>query len=287
MTMKKSSAQQLRELLAGRQMLTMPCCHDALSARLIERAGFPMTFMSGFMVAASRLAMPDTGLISFGEMLDQVRTIIQAVDFPVLADGDTGYGNAVNVKRTVREYAAAGVACIMIEDQLAPKRCGHTRGKQIVPFHEACQRIRAAVDARDEGADILIMARTDARGVAGMEEALKRMEAFQELGADILFLEAPETVAEMQEFCDRISGYKMANLIEEGKTPVLSPQELHDMGYAIAAYPLALLQAQVTALEAALDELKKGVHPAGLQSFSKVQEVVGFPQYYQEFERYQ
>lgn len=285
--MKLSPTQQLRELLAGGQLLTMPCCHDALSARLIERAGFPMTFMSGFMVSASRLAMPDTGLISFGEMLDQVRTIIQAVGFPVLADGDTGYGNAVNVKRTVREYAAAGVACVMIEDQLAPKRCGHTRGKQIVPLHEACQRIQAAVDARDEGADILIMARTDARGVAGMAEALERMQAFQEIGADILFLEAPESVAEMQEFCDRISGYKMANLIEEGKTPVLSPVELQRMGYAIAAYPLALLQAQITALEAALQDLKAGIHPKGLQSFSKVQEVVGFPEYYQEFERYQ
>ncbi len=264
----------------------MPCCHDALSARLIERAGFPTTFMSGFMVSASRLAMPDTGLISFGEMVAQARTITQAVKIPVLADGDTGYGNAVNVKRTVREYAASGLACIMIEDQLAPKRCGHTRGKQIVSFQQACQRIQAAVDARDEGADILILARTDARGVEGMPEALKRMQAFQEIGADILFLEAPESVEEMQEFCSQISGYKMANLIEQGKTPLLSPAELQTMGYSIATYPLALLQAQITALESALADLRNGQHPSGLCSFSHVQDVLGFPEYYEEFERY-
>ncbi|MEJ2058175.1 MAG: isocitrate lyase/PEP mutase family protein [Desulfofustis sp.] len=228
--MNSATAASLKALLNEDELFVMPCCHDALSARLIERAGFKMTFMSGFAVSATRLAMPDTGLISFGEMVDQLRSITQAVSFPVLADGDTGYGNALNVKRTVREYAAAGAACVMIEDQVWPKRCGHTKGKQIVSFDEACSRIKAAVDARDEGADILIMARTDARAIAGMEEAVKRMRACAEIGADILFLEAPQTVEEMEQFCRQVGGLKMANLIEDGLTPVLPPEELRRIG---------------------------------------------------------
>jgi len=281
-----SPTQNLKKLLTAGEMLTMPCCHDALSARLIERAGFPMTFMSGFAVSSCRLAMPDTGLISFGEMVDQARTITQAVSFPVLADGDTGYGNAINVKRTVREYAAAGLACVMIEDQLSPKRCGHTKGKQIVAFDEACSRINAAVDAREEGADILVMARTDARGVAGMKEALKRMKAFHDLGADILFLEAPRSLKEMRQFCTSVPGYKLANLIEHGLTPVIPPEELHEIGYSIAAYPLTLLQAIITAVDDALASLANGKHPAGLKDFKTVQEIVGFNDYHQEEKRY-
>lgn len=279
-------ASALQQILDGGKMIIMPCCHDALSAKLIESAGFPMTFMSGFSVSASHLGMPDTGLISFGEMVAQARRITQAVAIPVLADGDTGYGNAINVKRTVKEYAASGVACIMIEDQVSPKRCGHTRGKQVVDFEEACMRIRAAVDARGEGADILIMARTDARAVSGMDEAMRRMAAFHELGADILFLEAPRSVEEMKRFCSEVPGVKMANMIEEGLTPMLPPEELHTIGYTIAAYPLTLLQAIITAAEAALADLGKGIHPVGLNSFEHVKDVIGFTAYYQEEERY-
>ena len=284
--MKQPATDVLRALLESDKLLIMPCCHDALSARLIERAGFSLTFMSGFAVSATRLAMPDTGLISFGEMVDQLRTITRAVSFPVLADGDTGYGNALNIKRTVREYAAAGAACVMIEDQVSPKRCGHTAGKQIVDFAEACARIRAAVDARDEGADILIMARTDARAVAGMDEALRRMRACADIGADILFLEAPESCEEMERFCSEVDGIKMANLIENGRTPVLAPEELQRIGYSIAAYPLTLLQSIITAVESSLLELAAGRHPAGLRDFAAVREVVGFPAYDDEAARY-
>jgi len=280
--MNQRNAALLQDLLRQDEIFVMPCCHDALSARLIERAGFKMTFMSGFAVSATRLGMPDTGLISFGEMVDQLRSITQAVSFPVLADGDTGYGNALNIKRTVREYAAAGAACVMIEDQVWPKRCGHTKGKQIVDFDEACTRIRAAVDARDEGADILIMARTDARALAGMDEALRRMQASSEIGADILFLEAPQSVEEMERFCREVDGVKMANLIENGLTPVLPPGELRRIGYSIAAYPLTLLQSIITSVEASLQALAEGGHPEGLRDFGYVREVVGFPQYYDE-----
>jgi 2-methylisocitrate lyase-like PEP mutase family enzyme len=284
--MNSATAASLKALLNEDELFVMPCCHDALSARLIERAGFKMTFMSGFAVSATRLAMPDTGLISFGEMVDQLRSITQAVSFPVLADGDTGYGNALNIKRTVREYAAAGAACVMIEDQVWPKRCGHTKGKQIVSFDEACSRIKAAVDARDEGADILIMARTDARAIAGMEEAVKRMRACAEIGADILFLEAPQTVEEMEQFCRQVGGLKMANLIENGLTPVLPPEELRRIGYSIAAYPLTLLQSIITAIESSLRQLAEGRHPTHLNNFEYVREVVGFPRYYDEEARY-
>jgi 2-methylisocitrate lyase-like PEP mutase family enzyme len=167
----KSSAKALKELLNRPGLLPFPCCFDALSARLIERSGFALTFMSGFAVSAVRLGAPDTGLISYGEMVDQGRNICSAVSIPVIGDGDTGYGNAINVKRTVRGYADAGFAGVMIEDQVAPKRCGHTRGKAVVSRDEALARIRAAVDAREEGSDILIMARTDSLATDGLEES--------------------------------------------------------------------------------------------------------------------
>lgn len=218
--------------------------------------------------------------------VNQARTITNAVSIPVLADGDTGYGNAINIKRTVREYAATAVACIMIEDQVSPKRCGHTKGKKIVYFDEAYLRTRAAVDARDEGADILIMARTDARGVAGMDEAMKRMQAFHDIGADILFLEAPQNVEEMRQFCDSVPGVTMANLKEHGLAPVLPPAELHKMGYSIAAYPLALLQAIITSVVAAMADLAAGNHPKELQGFEHVKDIIGFNAYYREEERY-
>ncbi len=190
-----TQAEKLRKLVAGPDVLVMPGCFDALSARLIERAGYPVTFMGGFAVSAARIGMPDTGLISYSEMVDQGRNICSAVNIPVIGDGDTGYGNAVNVQRTVQGYAQAGFACVMIEDQVAPKKCGHTEGKQVVGRDEALARVRAAVDARDslrkEGADILIMARTDANATDGMVEALFRCQTFDEICAVITFMEAP------------------------------------------------------------------------------------------------
>jgi 2-methylisocitrate lyase-like PEP mutase family enzyme len=281
-----SPAARLRQLLARPGLLLMPCCFDALSARLIEQAGFQLTFMSGFAVSAARLALPDTGLISYGEMLDQGRNICESVSIPVLGDGDTGYGNVVNIKRTVRGYASAGFAAIMIEDQVAPKRCGHTRGKQVVDRGEALQRLRAAVDAREEGADILILARTDARATHGLEEALWRVRAFADLGADIVFLEAPWDEEEMSRFCREVPGPKLANMLEQGRTPVLPPARLEEIGFKIAAYPLTLLNAAVRAMQESLRELRAGRQPGGLVSFEELREVVGFPAYDRETARY-
>ena len=279
-------ASALRELLASGGIQVMPCCFDALSARLIERAGFPLTFMSGFAVSAARLGMPDTGLISYGEILDQGRNICDAVSIPVIGDADTGYGNALNVKRTLRGYARAGFACAMIEDQVAPKRCGHTQGKEVVSRDEALARIRAAVDTRDAGSDILVMARTDARATLGLDEAIARGRAFADLGADIVFVEAPRSEEEMERVCSEIPGPKMANLVEQGDTPLLPPARLEELGYAIAAYPLTLLSAAMNAMIESLDSFKRGEHPSKLLGFRELREIVGFDDYDAEASRY-
>jgi 2-methylisocitrate lyase-like PEP mutase family enzyme len=281
-----AAAEALRALLAEPGLLVMPCCFDALSARLIERAGFRLTFMSGFAVSATRLALPDTGLISYGEMLDQGRDICAAVSIPVIGDADTGYGNALNVKRTLRGYAGAGFACAMIEDQLAPKRCGHTRGKEVVEREEALARVRAAVDAREEDAEILVMARTDARATHGFDEALWRAQAFADLGADLIFLEAPASEAEMERACREIPAPLMANMVEGGDTPILPPTRLELLGFKIAAYPLTLLTAATRAMEQALEALGAGETPEALTPFDALRELVGFDDYDRERGRY-
>src|SRR6187200_1877700 len=252
-----TSAERLRALLERPGILVMPGCHDAMSARLIEEAGFELGFMSGFAVSADRLGIPDTGLISYAELGDQGDNICRAVSIPMIGDGDTGFGSAQNIKRTVHGYRAAGFASIMLEDQVAPKRCGHTEGKAVVGRDEALMRIRAAVDARNAGEDILIMARTDAR-IDSLDEAIARCRLFREIGADITFLEAPTSEAEMRHYCADVDGPKMANLIEGGKTPLLPPSRLEEIGYTIAVYPLTLLNVSIQAMRSALVSLRKG-----------------------------
>jgi 2-methylisocitrate lyase-like PEP mutase family enzyme len=208
--------ERLRNLLKEKSILLGPCCHDGLSSRLIERAGFSFAFMSGFCTSAARLGAPDTGLISYAEMVDVARNVVEATKtIPIIGDGDTGYGNALNVKRTVRGYAQAGLSGILIEDQVAPKSCGHVKGKKVVGREEAVSRIKAAVDARNEGADILILARTDARQAVSMDEAMWRVQAFADAGADILFVDALESEEEMRRFCSIAPSIpKMANNLE-------------------------------------------------------------------------
>lgn len=279
-------ADKLRQLLNRPGIVVMPGCHDAMSAKLCEQAGFETAFMSGFAVSAARLGLPDTGLISYGEMLDQGRNICGSVSIPIWGDGDTGFGNALNIKRTVQGYAQAGFACIMLEDQIAPKRCGHTQGKSVVGRDEALMRIQAAVDARNDGADILIMARTDARATDGLDEAITRARLFHEIGADINFLEAPESLDEMRRYCKEVPGHKVANLIERGKTPIPAHDELEAMGYKIAVYPLTLLNVSIIAMQASLAALKHGQKPPQTMDFKELTRVVGFPDYYQAEARY-
>jgi 2-methylisocitrate lyase-like PEP mutase family enzyme len=286
----ENPAVRLRALLNGPGWpgcAAMPCCFDALSARLIEQGGFPLTFMSGFAVSAARAALPDTGLLSVTEMLDQGRAICDAVSIPVIGDGDTGHGNVANVRRTVAQFAAAGFAGIMIEDQVAPKRCGHTGVKEVVDRAEAERRIRAAVAARDGGEDLVIVARTDARSAleatlgpqGALDEAIRRLRAFAEIGADILFLEAPRDESEMERFCREVPGVRMANMLEDGISPILPRQRLAEMGYRIAAYPLTLLSCAVHAMQVALAEIAVGRTPDQRVDFATLREIVGFDAY--------
>ena len=283
-------AVRLRTLLNGPDWpgcVAMPCCFDALSARLIEQGGFPLTFMSGFAVSAARAALPDTGLLSVTEMLDQGRSICDAVSIPVIGDGDTGHGNAANVQRTVAQYARAGFAGIMIEDQVAPKRCGHTGVKDVVERPEAERRIRAAVAARDSGEDLVIVARTDARSAleaslgpqGALDEAIRRLQAFAEIGADILFLEAPRDESEMERFCREVPGVRMVNMLEDGISPVLPRHRLAEIGYRIAAYPLTLLSCAVHAMQVALAEIAVGRIPRQRVDFATLREIIGFDAY--------
>jgi 2-methylisocitrate lyase-like PEP mutase family enzyme len=285
-----TSAEKLRKLLADPNVEVMPGCYDALSAKLVAASGFKVTFMSGFAVSAARLGLPDTGLISFSEMLDSVRGCVSgAGTIPLIADGDTGYGNALNVQRTVVEYARAGAAAVMIEDQVSPKKCGHTRGKQVISRDEARMKIRAAVDARREtDADILILARTDARAVHGFDEALNRCRDFEAEGADIIFFEAPETETEMRRFCEAVQKPCMANMVPGGKTPILPPHELQSIGYKLALYPVVLMSSAITAMQAALAALKPdGTVPLPPSiSFAELQQLVGFPDYWERETRY-
>ena len=281
-------ASKLREKIAKGAFMPMPCCFDALSAKMIEQAGFGVTFMSGFAASASRLGQPDLGLMSYAEVVDQARNITDAISIPVIADGDTGYGNAMNVRRTVEGFAKAGCAGILIEDQLAPKRCGHTPGKDVVSRDEAFDRIKAAVDAREEGTDILIMGRTDANHTHGLEEAIYRGQQYQEIGADIIFIEAPKTVEEMKAICREVPGCHMANIVEGGLTPNLAMEQLRDVGFQFAAYPLTLLAASMQAMKTTLELMRDDLPRADkLMDFAELRDRIGFNTYYETSQVYE
>ena len=286
-----TAAAKLQAFLNKPEIISAPGVFDAISTRLSEQAGFSAAFMSGFMVSAVRIGMPDTGLISYAEMVDQGRNLCNAVDIPVIGDGDTGFGNPINVKRTVQGYAQVGFACVMIEDQVSPKRCGHTLGKRVVPFAEAKQHLQAAVDARqevrDRGGYILIMARTDANATDGMDEAIRRCEMFREVGVDITFLEAPKNEDEMRRYCAEVDGPKMANMVEQGATPYLSPKELEEIGYKIAIYPAALLMSAIKSMQETLQMIKSGKQDLSNRiTFQELQDIVGFPEYYDAEKQY-
>ncbi len=281
-----SRADKLRELLERPGCRTLPGVYDAMSAMLVERAGFEAAFMTGFGVSAARIGLPDTGLISYAEMLDQGRNMAAVTSIPIIGDGDTGFGNAINVKRTVAGFAQAGMACVMIEDQVSPKRCGHTRGKTVVSRNEAFQRIQAAVDARNEGNDILIMARTDANATDGLDEAIDRCNTFREIGVDITFLEAPRSKDEMRRYCKEVSGPKMANMVEQGDTPYMLEEELGEIGYKIGIYPIAMMLASIKAMQDVLVNLKAGKTPENQITFPELRDIVGFPEYYEAEKQY-
>ncbi|KAL8144395.1 hypothetical protein V2J09_017427 [Rumex salicifolius] len=283
--------ESLRRLLESPGVHLGPACFDALSAKLVEKAGFDFCFTSGFSISAARLGLPDAGLISYGEMVDQGKKITEAVSIPVIGDGDNGYGNAMNVKRTVKGYIKAGLAGIILEDQVSPKACGHTQGRKVVSREEAVMRIKAAVHAREEtGSDIVIVARSDSRQAASLDEALWRAQAFADAGADVLFVDALASREEMEAFCKTVPLVpKMGNMLEGGgKTPILNPMELNEVGFKIVVYPLSLIGVSIRAMQDALKAIKGGrlPPPGSLPSFEEIKDVLGFNEYYEEEKRY-
>jgi len=288
MKTRKSQTQKLRDVIKEKKFIPVPSCFDTLSAKLIEQANFDVTFMSGFAASASRIGSPDLGLMTFSEVLDQANNICNAIEIPMIVDGDTGYGNAMNVRRTLKECSKSGCAGILIEDQLAPKRCGHTPGKDVVGRDEAFDRIKAANDMRNEGYDILIMARTDANHTHGLTEAIERAQKFYELGADILFIEAPKNEKEMITICKEVPGHKIANIVEGGITPNLSMKDLSDIGYKMAVYPLTVLSSAMKAMIKSLDLLMKDEERSDLLiDFTDLRKRVGFNDYYEISSKYE
>jgi 2-methylisocitrate lyase-like PEP mutase family enzyme len=248
-----------KDLLARNAPLLLPGAHDALSARLIERAGFAAYCIGGYALVGSRYALPDIGLVAFGEMSNGMRDIIQASSLPVLVDCDDGYGDAKNTARTIQGYEAMGVSAIFMEDQKAPKRCGHMAGKDVIDAGVMAAKLRAAAAARSSR-DFFIIARTDARAVHGLDEALRRGELYLKAGADGLFIEAPQTTAELERVGRAFKGVpQLANMVEGGgMTPVLPPAELYKLGFAMVAYPTTLIFRIARAMEEALAGLKSG-----------------------------
>lgn len=274
-----AGASLLRALLAQDQPVLAPGAYDPLSARLIEAAGFPVVYMTGFGTAAGMLGRPDVGLLTMTEMVDNARRIVQAVNVPVVADADTGYGNAINVVRTVREYEAAGVAGIHIEDQVMPKRCGHMAGKRIVPPDEMIGKIEAAVEARVDP-DFLVIARTDARAVEGLDCAMARARRYRDAGADMLFVEAPESLAEIEEIGGAFPDVPLLfNWIERGRTPAVDLATLTKLGYGLVIFPLTTVFAATGAVSAALAALADAGTPvpsaAGTPGFDDFVDIIG------------
>lgn len=253
---------RLRELLAQPGAVAAAGAYSALSARMVEQAGFQAVYASGAGVSNSLLGEPDVGLVTQTEMVAQVRYMAQATALPIVADADTGYGNALNVVRTVREFESAGAAAIQLEDQVMPKRCGHFEGKQVISAGEMVSKLHAALDARRDP-DLMVIARTDARAVLGMEEALRRGRLYLQAGADMVFVEAPGSLEELGQV-GALPGWQLANMVEDGKTPLLSVAELSGLGFKLVIFPNTALRAAMKAMAEVLGQLKADGSSKGL-----------------------
>jgi 2,3-dimethylmalate lyase len=267
-------AARLRELLSGPKPLTAPGCYDALGARLIEEAGFDVVYMTGFGTSASLLGRPDVGLTNQSEMVDNIRRIVLATSLPVIADADTGYGNAMNVIRTVQLWEQAGAAGFHLEDQVTPKKCGHMNNKQVIPAGEAINKIKAAVAARSNP-NTVIIARTDARAVEGLDAAIDRAKGFADAGADLLFVEALEGEGEIETVCERLRGYPLVfNWAEGGKTPPLTYGRISELGFNLIICPISTLLSATAAMRNALASIKAEGTPAAI-----VDKMLQFPEF--------
>ena len=251
-----NTRQTLKQLLKRNKLLVAPGCFDGLSARLVQEAGFEAAYLSGGAVARS-MGIPDIGLVTMSESIERAVQVVSAINIPIIADADTGYGNAVNLVRSVREFERAGVAAIHIEDQITPKRCGHLDGKEVISLGEMELKLKAALAARSDP-DFCIIARTDARGVNGFDDAVTRANAFAQLGVDAIFLEAPQSEEELAEIPKRVPNIPLlVNVFKGGKTPMLPMERLEKMGYRIAIYPSETQRAAIHAMRTALGTLKR------------------------------
>ncbi|HEX6768949.1 MAG TPA: isocitrate lyase/PEP mutase family protein [Candidatus Binatia bacterium] len=251
-----AKAKLIRQALAARGQLIMPGVYDALSAKIAARAGFEVTFITGYSLSATLLGEPDFGLLTQTEVVSAAQRICSVIDIPVIVDADTGYGNAINVIRTVQDLIRAGASGMFLEDQVWPKRCGHMRGKQVIPLEEQLNKLRAAVEAKGQH-DFFIVARTDSRQALGLDEAIKRGIAFKNAGADAVFIEAPETKGEMREIAKQVKGHLVANMLERGVTPLMGPEELKELGFDLVVWPLAPLYSVAKSLTDVYTTLRK------------------------------
>lgn len=288
MAMGLRNTTRLRELLKRPGIVVAPGVYDCVSAKLAEGAGYEMVLLTGAGVAASLLGAPDVGLLTLTELVAQARNICQATSLPMLADAETGYGNAINVMRTVRELEAAGVAGLFIEDQVTPKRCGHFEGKELISMEEMEGKIRAACEARRDP-DLVLMARTDAREILGLDEAIRRARAYVAAGADMIFIEAPHTLEELRRIGQAVNVPQLANLVEGGKTPLASVAELEAMGFRVVSFSGSLQRAAIWAMAEFLDVLKKegsvaSLYPGHVVSLGERSGLLGLPAFY-ELER--
>ena len=269
--------EQFKKYVTAPKIIMIPGVADALGARLAEKAGFEAAFLSGYAASATLLGAPDVGLLTMTEMAECARRIADAVEIPVFADGDNGHGNATNVMRTMREFERAGVAAIFFEDQVSPKRCGHMSGKQVIPCEEMIAKIRAAADARVDQ-DLLIMARTDALAVNGIDDAIERMHKYLAAGADMSFVESPESIDQMRRITREIPAPNMANMVPGGRTPILTAKELEEIGFAIVAYPTMLTYTVAHAAQRALAHLQASGTTAGfadMMQFGEFNRLIG------------
>ena len=279
--------QVFKQFLKRDKLLVAPGCFDGLSARLVEEAGFEAAYFSGGAVARS-MGLPDIGLVTMSEVIERAAQVVSAVKIPVIADADTGYGNAINLVRTVREYERVGVTAIHIEDQITPKRCGHLDGKEVISLPEMIKKLEAALASRADP-DFCIIARTDARGVHGLDDAISRARAFAQLGVDAVFVEAPQSESELEQIPRALPNIPLlVNVFKGGKTPMLPVERLEKMGYRIAIYPSETQRAAIYAMRQALSLLKReGTTEAmdeALTTFKERDTIVGLDDW-QELER--
>ncbi len=282
-------AKLVRRYLSEKGQLVMPGVFDALSAKIAARAGFEVIFITGYSLSATLLGEPDFGLLTQTEVVTAAQRICSVVDTPVIVDADTGYGNAINVIRTVHDLIRAGAAGMFLEDQIWPKRCGHMKGKQVIPLDEQLKKLRAAIEARSDH-DFYIVARTDSRQALGLTEAIARGIAFKEAGADAIFVEAPENKGEMKEIASHVPGPLVANMLERGVTPLMDPQELKELGFDLIVWPLAPLYSIAKSLTDVYATLRRDGSTTKildrLMPFDDFNEIVGLEEKYSQDQKY-